>query len=78
MPHKEGIGLGGVMAEVTWLASEDGREGITEQALVKALSERFGTCTCRAQKAIEMAISCKTIVQISGLIYLMKQNGKVT
>lgn len=53
MARNEGIGLGGVMAEVAWLKSSD--KPVTETAVITSLCARYDISADEARKAIRLA-----------------------
>jgi len=64
----EGIGIGGVMAEVAWLASKG--KPVLEHILVAGLCGRFDVPRDRAKAAIALAESCGVIERTGNQVFL--------
>lgn len=65
--NKEGIGIGGVMAEVAWLGLGS---PVHRALLVSSLKNRFDITEKDAEAAIDMAELCGVIEIISKMVHL--------
>ena len=67
-----GVGLGGVMSEVAWMATDG---PVKLEQLIKKLAKRFDICSCEAEEAINMAKKCG-VVKVENNIVILQHRPK--
>ncbi|MFH0752606.1 MAG: hypothetical protein V1914_03325 [archaeon] len=76
MARTEGIGIGGVMAEIAWQQLEESR-GIEEKVLLCALQLRFDVSVEEAYGAVALAYLCGVTCKKESKVYLLSREGKI-
>jgi hypothetical protein len=69
MSNREGIGIGGVMAEVAWLSASPG-EPVAEESLREGLRVRFDASDDSVDIAIKLAESCGVVRRVGNNVFL--------
>ncbi len=77
MVRYEGVGIGGVMAEIAWHQSSNGAKGIEEKVLLEALQDRFDVSSEEAKGAVSLAYLCGVACKRESVVYLLCREGNI-